>query len=211
MDQEEINQLIRAWVVLFLGDNANPVLYGGDVLSRVDTARAERTAGMNTERTQTQKGQGGRGMNATVLPITYIPIGEPHRSPEGVVRQSMETEYSVQFFWRGEWDKTESGALLKHQAQSTAVSFAVWTKTSQAREFLQSHSIAMRYVSEIADLTELSVTEAERQDRAGVTLRIGYDQGHDFRPTEIAGIAPEPGFVQADIYDLTFEGIELED
>ena len=76
MDQEEINQLIRAWVVLFVGDNANPVLYGGDVLSRVDTARAERTAGMNTERTQTQKGQGGRGMNATVLPITYIPIGE---------------------------------------------------------------------------------------------------------------------------------------
>ena len=206
--QSEFDRRMRRWVANYLGDGANPVLYGGDVLTRPDSARVGSEAGQFTP-----AGGSGSGLNATVMTLFATPIGGPHRSRSGDIWHDMEAEYSVQFFWHGKFGTDGDGVLKKQEAQSEAASFSLWCHTAEAREWLQSNAMAFIYVVQIDNLTDLAVTEAERQDRAGVTIRIGYTQQHEDRPPPIESIAESTDsvFDSQGVYDLIIDDLDPSD
>lgn len=200
-DQAEVNRRVREWVALFLGPGANPVLDGADTLSLKDAARADQTG----------------SIYATALDVSHFPVGGAHRGARhqdagaGNVWQDVEAEYSIQFYWHGKFDEDDQGRSRKQIAQAEATDFVLWAQTWESMEQLQRGGLAFLYAVQVDNLTDVAVTESERQDRAGATVRLGYTQRHETRPPGILsiegmaehGVRESGEFDDASVYDVT--------
>ena len=186
-DQQEVNRRVRAWVALFLGSGAKPVLDGADTLSLRDAARSAGDTG---------------ALHATVLDVDHFPVGGAHRDSQSNVWQDFEAEYSIQFFWLGKFGQDAQNRVQKQVAQSRATDFSVWAQTSASLEELQRGSLAFLYVARVTNLTDVAVSDSERQDRAEVLVRLGYTQRHGSRPASIVGIEGfESHGTDTDVFD----------
>ena len=198
-NQAEVNRRVREWVALFLGDGANPVLDGADTLAKRDAARDD----------------GAGSLHATVLDVSHFPMGAAHRDGQSRVWHEVEAEYSIQFFWHGRFGVDANGHEMKQVAQSEASDFVLWAQSPESLEQLQRGDIAFQYVAGVVNLTDNAVTEAERQDRAGVDVRVAYTQQHERRPSSILsieglqqhGIRGDAGnFDDSSVYDVRVGG-----